>query len=470
MKVFKILSLWGSQVFIVLFNLGVQLFLARLYMQEDVGTYFSLIALLNIAATVGQFGLNKYLLIIYTKYENITLKSKYNLISLFLLLNGLGLFIYIALTYLFYPNNLIFAFLISPLFLNNSLMPVYTTMIQVKSKYVHISLIKLLVPFIKVISIVTVGFLMGSNIFWLGLSIFILSGIFSLYLVLNIYYEMDKFLDENISPSLESKKLETKWKTIKILTPYAILNLTFMIYTQGNTFMLGALSNERNVALFANAYLILNAIYIFPTIIYQKVLAHHIFKMMYQDREKILSVMVKHLNKLLIFIASILIVVLYSVSDQLILLLFGPDYKESSIIFQLLLIAIPFRLISISVGTIMSTDFFIKKRVSIEIILALLSISLNIILINYLGIKGVVLTVIIIEFILAIALSYFVDRKLSITLKEKTVYLYLLLPYSYMLFEKDFVIFSFIILVSVSLSIYYMRKLNEAIRKGEQYE
>lgn len=466
MKILKILSLWGSQTLIVFFNLGVQLFLARLFTQEDVGTYFSIIALLNITATIGQFGLNKYLLVIYAKYKNISIKSKNSIIFLFVSLNLLGLFIYFLFSYFFYGNNLIFALLIIPLFLSNNLMAIYTTLIQVNSQYINISLNKLIVPLIKVVSIIVVGILWNGYLIFLGASIFILSSSFCIYLGVCIKQSIKTFLNVEIIPTEESKKLESKRQTLVIIFPYAILNLTFMIYTQGNTFLVGAIDSKTGAALFANAYLILNSIYIFPTIIYQKVLAHNILSLMYTEKNKMLALIINYLKQLFIIGSIAIVLFLYLISEDMILLLFGNSYRESIIIFQLLLIALPFRLISISMGTIMSSDFFIKKRMWVEIIVTTINIILNLILISQFGIYGATLSVIITEILLAISFSYFVDKYYKIPISRNYIYLLLIIPFLYISFNFGIIISIIIFIATGLLLIIYSRKLITLLRGG----
>jgi O-antigen/teichoic acid export membrane protein len=464
MKIFKVLSLWGSQILIVIFNLGVQLFLARLFTQQDVGTYFSIVALLNITATIGQFGLNKYLLIIFTKYKNLTTKSKRNIVILFLSLNLLGLIVFFFFTSFLYQNNFLFALLISPLFLNNTLMPVYTTLIQVRSKYVEISINKLIIPLIKVISITIAGFLFSSNLVILGLIIFLFSSIFAGYLLISIYKEVEIFFNKDVIPNEESKKLESKWSTLKILFPYALLNLTFMIYTQGNTFFVGALSSEESAALFANAYLILNAIYIFPTIIYQKVLAHNILSLIYQQKNAILSKIIINVRSLFIGLSSVIMIVLYLLSEPIILILFGESYRESILIFQFLLLALPFRLLSISVGTFMSSDFFIKKRMYSEIFITIINILMNIILISHIGLYGAVIVVLITEFLLVILLSYFIDNYFNIKFTQNYIFLFLLAPYLYIIFDQDYKWAISIIIISIVLIIRSTFKITRVLK------
>ncbi|KIH71424.1 oligosaccharide flippase family protein [Salinicoccus roseus] len=461
MKHLKILSLWIAQVLVVLLNLGVQLFLARLFTQEDVGTYYAIIALLNITATIGQFGLSKYLLIIFSKYKNISEDSKSNIVILFIIFNLIGILTYFLISYQFFKDNIVFALFLAPLFFSNNLIGIYTTMIQVNSKYITISVLRVVVPFSKVIAILVSGLIFQSDIIVLGTVISIISLVFSIYLILEINNSINFFLDNKIIPSNDSKILENKKQLLIVLLPYALLNLTYMIYTQGNTFILGLLDNKVSVALFANAYMILNSIYIFPTIIYQKVLAHKLLAYIYRPDGKNIKEIIRQMQLTMISLSLILLIILYFLADYIIITLFGKEYTDAILLFKILLIGVPYRLISISLGTIMSSDFFVRKRVKIEITVTLLNIILNYFLIQYIGIMGVVITVIITEFLLAFLFTLYVKRYFNIKLLRVIANLTIILSFLYIVF--DFNTFS-IVIVSIGsafLSFYSGKKLLE---------
>lgn len=459
MKKYKFMLLWISQLLVLLLNLGLQLILSRLFTLESAGAYFSIIALLNMSTTIGLFGLNKYLLIIYTKFKNITNKAKQNLVIIFVVLNSLGIIIFLILSFLAQPNNLLFSFFLVPLFITNNLVAVYTALVQVASKYLEISFSKIIIPFSKVISILLVGYFFQSDLKLVGLIIGIINIIFIFYLLINIYKSFGYFFDKNIYPNDESLKLEKFTKTFLVLLPFAILNLTFMIYTQGNIFFLGTFESNESTAYFSNAYLLLNTFYIFPTILFQQVLAHKLYKLLYKNDTQEISNFITLTKPVIVYLSGIIILILFLFSEKIILLLFGSNYYNSIVIFQVLILSIPFRFISISQGTIMASDYFVKSRVKIEVFVTTTNLLTNIILINLIGLNGAIVSVLITEFMMAVLFSMKIDRSLDIKKKNNLILILLTIPYAAIYFNLPPLMILVIIMMFSILLLFSANKL-----------
>src|SRR5699024_7346828 len=149
--------------------------------------------------------------------------------------------------------------------------------------------------------------------------------------------------------------------TIKTLTPYALLNIFFIFYTQGNTFYLGLLASAEQAAFFGISYLFLNTIFIFPTAIYQKILAHKMIYFLFNNIY-LFKLYYKTIQELLIVLSGLAMLCIYFLAEWIIVLFFGTEYEESIKILKMLVVIIPFRLVTISIGTILSNDKYIKSR------------------------------------------------------------------------------------------------------------
>ena len=89
----------------------------------------------------------------------------------------------------------------------------------------------------------------------------------------------------------------------------------------------------------------------------------------------------------------------------MILTFFGEDYIKSVEILQLLAFIIPFRLLSISIGTVLSTDDYIKERIKSRNICNNFEFLINLILIKLIGVRGAIVSAILTEFILSLSLQ-----------------------------------------------------------------
>ena len=128
---------------------------------------------------------------------------------------------------------------------------------------------------------------------------------------------------------------------------------------------------------------------------------------------------------------------------------FGTEYKESIKILKVLVVIIPFRLITISIGTILSNDKYIKNRLSIEVLVTILNIIINFSLIPLLGVNGAIISVIVTEIIIAILFERTVNHDFDIKI-NKSVYL-LLIPCLFVMFIKFNLIIKVILIIVIVL-------------------
>lgn len=101
----------------------------------------------------------------------------------------------------------------------------------------------------------------------------------------------------------------------------------------------------------------------------------------------------------------------------MILTFFGEDYIKSVEILQLLAFIIPFRLLSISIGTVLSTDDYIKERIKVEIYVTILNFLINLILIKLIGVIGAIVSAILTEFILSLSFAKVIKKEFEIKVK-----------------------------------------------------
>lgn len=413
MKIYKVGGLLLSQVLSLLFNFFVQILLAKFYGIEETGTYFSIISLMNIMSVIGLFGINKYYIYIKSarvNFDNDLLKS---LIIIYINLNVFCAVILFTIAYFRFPEYILF--IISCMFLmvlTNSI-AIISSLIQINDKIIEISLLHLIVPFLKVSGLVLGIIILGEHLIGYALYVLIIT-----IIVLLIFA---KKYTRKISKIFSEPKSEIR-KTVKILLPYASLNIFFMFYTQGNTLYLGILSSAQQAAYFGISYLFLNTIFIIPTAIYQKVLAHKMMYFLFNNVE-LFKLYYKTMQELLIIISGLAMLVIYYIADWLIVLFFGANYEESIRILQLLAIIIPFRLITISIGTILSNDKYIKNRLKIEILVTILNIIINFTLIPILGVNGAIISVIITEIIIAILFERTVNKDFDIKINKLLYFL-----------------------------------------------
>ncbi|WP_436891279.1 oligosaccharide flippase family protein [Mammaliicoccus sciuri] len=436
MKIIKIFSLLFSQSISLILNLTVQIILAHYYSTKDTGVYLSLFALTNILSTIGLFGINKYYIYIKSKSNVLSYEHIKVIAQLFISINFICMIFLIIWGYLHFPQYPLFIISNSLLIFLTSIIAILTSVVQIKNQINIISIFQVLIPIIKVS-----GLLLGCYIFnevFNGYSFVVITlSLLSIYFLYKIYIKNYR---------LKLKEIKGDYyHTLKILAPYAFLNIFFTIYTQGNTFYIGILESPEKAAYFAIAYLFINTVFIFPTAVYQKVLAHRLLKLIYSDMKRFKNIYT-NLQELIILLSSFFIFVMYLLSDVIITILFGDKYYESVLVLKILLLVVPFRLISISIGTILSNNENIKKRIMAELILCIINIGMNFTMIPLLGIDGAVISVIITELLLSVFFTFIVER----------TYLVKINRFSYLAFIPLFIliIFNFNIISLVLVEIF----------------
>src|SRR5699024_9235221 len=131
---------------------------------------------------------------------------------------------------------------------------------------------------------------------------------------------------------------------------------------------------------------------------YQKILAHKMIYFLFNNIY-LFKLYYKTIQELLIVLSGLAMLCIYFLAEWIIVLFFGTEYEESIKILKMLVVIIPFRLVTISIGTILSNDKYIKSRLNIEILVTFLNIIVNFSLIPFLEVNGAIISVVVTEII-----------------------------------------------------------------------
>ena len=408
MKIYKVSILLFCQVLSLAFNFFVQIILAKMYGINETGTFFSMISLTNILSVIGLFGINNYYIYLKSARVEVTNNLLKSIILIYIYINIICSIILIAVSYFRFPEYIMFATACVLLMILSNSIAISSSVIQVKDKLVRLSLLQTIIPFVKVSGLI-IGFIISRN-YLKGFAVYVV-----LITLLVLVYIGMKYLPR-ITQILKSTSSGV-FSTLKLLLPYTLLSMIFVLYTQGNTFYLGLLTNTKEAAYFGISYLFLNMIFIFPSVIYQKVLAHKLMYFLFNDFTKF-EYYYKKIQELLIIFSGIAMLVIFFISDKLIIVLFGSHYEESIFILKLLVIIIPFRLITLSISAILLNDKYVKSRLIIEGSATLINVIMNFTLIPIWGVNGAILSVIVTEFIIAIYFEKTVVKKLGVKISK----------------------------------------------------
>lgn len=202
--------------------------------------------------------------------------------------------------------------------------------------------------------------------------------------------------------------------------PFGLGSLFAFIYIQSDIIMLKYISGDVEAGYYSTSFIILTAVYIFPSILYQKFLLPKFHRWANHDREKFHNVY--KIGNLAMLILGILIsIVIWNTSVFFIPLIFGEEYINSILLTKILALTLPFYLIAFSVASTLVTKEHMKKKVVYMGFVALFNIILNLILIPAYEAKGAAIATVISNALLLVIYYYAANKYVFSGTKRETI-------------------------------------------------
>ncbi|BCY01817.1 oligosaccharide flippase family protein [Stutzerimonas stutzeri] len=193
--------------------------------------------------------------------------------------------------------------------------------------------------------------------------------------------------------------------------PYGAVGVLYLIYFQSSVVVLGMLAGPETAGIFNIAFVILSAIYLFPSIVYQKFMMPMIQRWGCSDPAK--SYFAYRAGGLMMLVVGMSIALaVFFISPVAIPLIFGAEYSISSEILRLLAICIPLRFVSSSSGAFLNVGRHVGAKIIIMAIAAIINISINFMVVPSYGLHGAVISVITTEAFLFIVFTLYAWNKI----------------------------------------------------------
>lgn len=159
--------------------------------------------------------------------------------------------------------------------------------------------------------------------------------------------------------------------------PFGLSTALHLIYFQIGVLIVERLAGNYSAALYGVAFTIVSAVYLLPTVIFQKLVIPKYHRWAAQDKIRLLAAF--QLSAGIMFLTGLGLLALTStLANTLINLFFGQAYTNGSKVLIILCIGIPFRLISTCCGAALVTREYSKKRLTCMGIVAFVSLGLSI--------------------------------------------------------------------------------------------
>lgn len=172
--------------------------------------------------------------------------------------------------------------------------------------------------------------------------------------------------------------------------PFGLATVFHLIYFQSDIILLKYISGNEVAGIYNVAFTVMAAVYLLPSVIYQKLLLPKIHRWANHDREKFYQVYRKgNIAMLVLGLAAMLAI--WSSVFWAIPLLFGEQYIQAIDLLNILAFCAPIVFVASSVGATLVTQEHMVRKVKYMGAVALLNIVLNLVLIPEFGAVGAAL-------------------------------------------------------------------------------
>jgi O-antigen/teichoic acid export membrane protein len=187
---------------------------------------------------------------------------------------------------------------------------------------------------------------------------------------------------------------------VKEAHPFGIGVFLHLIYFQSAILILGKISGTAYAGLFSVAFTIVTLAYLLPGVIFQKYLLPKVHQLTAKGEVDRLFTIFGQGFRLMLMSGLSLAIVFYFFADVLILTIFGQEYTDAIIVLKGLSFCIFLRYLSSSAGVFLVSGELIKKKNQYMLLCALFSVTSNVLLVPFYGIKAAVFTTLLSEIML----------------------------------------------------------------------
>lgn len=285
---------------------------------------------------------------------------------------------------------------------------------QLEERYLALALWQLLPHFARLIIVVIVcfGFSLVFELYDAALIysivsvVFFLSGLYLLLRMCHGDFQLKGHGEPASAAALDSPEVmrvgQESW-------PFGTAGVFYLLYFQSAVILLNYLSGAESAGIYNVAFVIMSAVYLFPSVVYQKFLLPKIHRWANSDHALLAEAYSRgNLSMLVLGVMAMLII--WLCSSWSIPLLFGEEFDGAVLVLNVLAVAAPIRFVATSVGAVLVTRDNMRRKVVCMGAVAVFNLGVNSVLIPIYGVLGAAVTTIFSDSLLLI-LYLFSARK-----------------------------------------------------------
>ena len=404
--------LWISSLAGAGFAFITQIVLAHYLTPISFGDFVTAFATTTLFVPLAGFGISQFWLKVFGQEGKMAIRWLPSSFK-FILLSTTAVFILLIFWALVGPHNI---------FMKNLLLAfsfyvwgqvsieLISSKLQLEERYMHLALWQLLPHFIRLVLIIGLFFLMNdlfnaemvAKIYAVVAIIFTLLGGIQLSNMTKGHFALK---GHTLTTKITHITNPTLYEIITQTWPFGLASLFHLIYFQSDIILVKYLSGSEVAGYYHVAFTIIVAIYIFPSVIYQKFLLPKIHRWANHDRERFYKTY-RQGNFIMFVIGITAMILVWLLSSWLIPILFGNNYIDAVVILNILALSIPIIFVASSVGATLVTQEHMRKKVKYMGLIAGINIILNIILIPTYGAIGASIATVISNLMLLIIFYY----------------------------------------------------------------
>jgi len=182
---------------------------------------------------------------------------------------------------------------------------------------------------------------------------------------------------------------------------FGMAGIFYLIYFQSAIILLNYLAGAEAAAVYSVAFSVMAAVYLLPSVIYQKFLLNKLHRWAYQDREQFYKVY-RFGNLTMLILGLCAMLSIWLIAPWGIPLLFGKKFQEAVALLMVYALSIPVRFLATSIGATLVTRENMSKKVGYMGGVAALNLILNFLLIPKFATLGAVIAAVLCDLVLLV--------------------------------------------------------------------
>jgi O-antigen/teichoic acid export membrane protein len=396
----------------------IQIFLARFLSLEDFGAFSTALSLITLVAPLAGFGVGMFWLKVFGEEGVQALRwtkpsIKFTLISTVLIL---------IITYLwafFAPHSNLtrnIILILSPFIVSHVTIGLVSSIYQLEEKYINLAVWQFLPHALRFSFLIFILWTFSTqslsviSVALIYLVVAVLMFLVGGKLVIKIYKGGLSLAGH--ASTLKKSEFNSQPDTISVLRgswPFGLAGIFYFIYFHSSVILVSYTLGNEAAAQYKVVIVIMTAIYMFPSIVYQKLLLPKIHRWAHQDRKKLKQVYLKG-NFLMLVLGVVTAGTALLIAPYVIPAAFGDKYTDAMFILSIWAFAIPIRFIATSVGSMLTTGSHMIRKVKYMGAVAFANVLLSLLFIELIGINGVAYAVLVSDGMLLLLYYYSVNR------------------------------------------------------------